>query len=690
MASDIRPALPLVQARGVDLRAALEQAIPGLTLSDSLADRVCYARDLWPRHHLEVRDGRPAEHLPRLIVWPTDTAQVAQLVGWAQEQGVPLVPFGAGSGVCGAVLPAADTVIVDLKRLRHWKLHEEQLLLEAQPGVMGITLEEELGRLGFTVGHFPSSILCSTVGGWIAARGAGQCSGRYGKIEDLLERLELVTPTGEVVELSRRARGPNLLPLIVGSEGTLGFITRAWLRVQRLPERRGYVAWSFPDIEAGWSAMRRIYQAGLRPPVARLYDPIDSVIMRSGSVKTAGPRRGPRARPAWLRPLVRGALKQPGWLNLAIRSFEGNLLGGCTLVLVFEGSAAEVEQDLAAAATLARLERGQELGEGPARRWWEHRYSISFRQAPVFQLGAFSDTLEVAAPWSKLSALYRGVRAALSPHVLVMAHLSHAYPDGCSIYFTFTGAAQDEARALALYDAAWRDATRAVLAAGGTISHHHGVGRSKAQALAAELGAAGPILRAVLRSFDPARICNPGNFEPAPGVAASASAPAVPPAAELGLDELSELATFGAETTLEEAEQWLGRRGFSLGLEGWSGLDGTQTLGAWLGQGCPGAPDPRADPVDTLVVGLVARLAAGRSFVVRPAPRRATGPELAAVFRGTQGRMGHVERLTLRVRRTGAPRVRALPFQGEQEPALSAAERRLLERLEQTLKEVPA
>src|SRR5690606_25224805 len=251
---------------------------------------------------------------------------------------------------------------------------------------------------------------------------------------------------------------------------------------------RSFVAFEFGSTQAGWEAMRALFQAGLRPAVSRLYDPVDSFFLKQGAVKKPKPHGSNSSKPAprgksaggGKQRLLRGLLSQPGALNSLIEATEGNLLGGATLILVFEGEAEHATLDAASATAICQRLRGKALGEGPARNWIEHRYSVSYRQAPVFRLGAFSDTMEVAAPWSRLGELYDAVRAALGKHVLVMAHLSHAYPDGCSIYFTFSGVASNDAKAAQKYDAAWRAALDAAIGAGGTLSHHHGVGRSKA------------------------------------------------------------------------------------------------------------------------------------------------------------------------------------------------------------------
>lgn len=506
-------------ARPDDLAQDLGQGL-GLRTSTDAADRVAYARDLWPRHHLAVRAGNVATHQPRGIVWPTSTEEVAKVVRWAHDTGTPVVPFGAGSGVCAGVLPDPRTVVLDLKRMaRVRRLDAEGLVLEVEAGHMGLPLEEHLERKGLTLGHFPSSILCSTVGGWVAARSAGQCSGRYGKIEDMVVALECVTGTGEIVTLHHRTSGPSLVPLVIGSEGTLAVVTSATLRLHRAPASRAFGSFSFPSTKAGWEAMRAMFQSGLRPAVSRLYDPFDAMLARRGSAKRDG--QVSHGAPGLGVAALRRLLRTPRMVNELMEGRTGTaLLGGSLLVLIFEGDEQEAEADLAKASALARMLHGKAEGEAPARRWLAHRYAVSYRQAPVFASGLFSDTMEVAAPWSKLEALYDGVRRALGEHVFVMAHLSHAYPDGCCIYFSFAGTAEagdgpwDE-RCEATYDRAWRAALAAAVEAGGTLAHHHGAGRSKAPRLGAEQGEAGlAAVRALMRAFDPKGILNPGNLLP--------------------------------------------------------------------------------------------------------------------------------------------------------------------------------
>jgi alkyldihydroxyacetonephosphate synthase len=289
--------------------------------------------------------------------------------------------------------------------------------------------------------------------------------------------------------------------------------------------------------------------------------------------------------------------------------------------------------------------------------------------------GAFSDTMEVAAPWSKLGDLYDAVRDAMRPHVFVMAHLSHAYPDGCSIYFTFAGSADDDAAALAKYDAVWRDAPLAAARAGGTISHHHGVGRSKAPRLTSELGFGTEVVRALARRLDPAAIFNPGNLLP-PADARRGGAP-VASTEPLRIDDRSLLAFVAGDRTLGDIQAEAETRGMSLRIDG---LPRGETVRSFIARGCPGAPDPFEDPADHFVAGFSATLREGAFLHVPAGPRKAVGPDLLALFWGAEERAGFVERAVLRLHRSGLS-PRPLVAELDRAPSVTPAESRWLDDL---------
>lgn len=537
----------------MDLAAALTQALSGDASRVSLRreDRLVYARDLWPRGLLAVAAGAPPESPPAAVVFPTSTAEVAAVVRACRALRVPLVPFGAGSGVCGGAAPAGEgpgSVVLDTKRMRRL-LHvdEEALSATFQPGILGAHLEELLSRRGLTLGHFPSSIMCSTAGGWIATRGAGQCSTRYGKIEDMVRAVTLVTGTGEVLTLFSGDAGPDLLQLIVGSEGTLGILTEATCALRRAPASRRMRGWAFPSIPDALRGIRLVLQAGLRPAVVRLYDELDTLISSAGKKHDPG-GQAPQGQPAggdprgritaadlslddWLqmlRPdvqragagisrwLMSRALSRPGVLNRLADRLGPRLSGGCQLILGCEGEADLTFAEERAAAEILTAAGGRDLGPGPGERWLRHRYDVSFKMPRMFAAGAFVDTMEVATTWDRLLDLYEGVRAAVRPLAFIMAHFSHAYPDGCSIYFTFAARREGDGAALrideARYDAIWDAALTAAVRCGGTISHHHGIGKLKAAFMKDEHGAGMDLYQALKQTLDPDGILNPGKM----------------------------------------------------------------------------------------------------------------------------------------------------------------------------------
>jgi alkyldihydroxyacetonephosphate synthase len=286
--------------------------------------------------------------------------------------------------------------------------------------------------------------------------------------------------------------------------------------------------------------------------------------------------------------------------------------------------------------------------------------------------------MEVAAPWSNIHQVYKSVRRAVGEHVVVMAHLSHAYADGSSIYFTFAGTEHAGRTALEVYDRAWRTALAAAIDAGATLSHHHGVGRSKAPRLPEELGAALGVVRGLKAAWDPQNVLNPGVLIPAPVPNERASEPEPPSLPTL--DRVSALAELPGSFSLGAAESFLRAEGHTLGLE-LAGLDPALTITAWIAQGMPGTPDRFADPVRTPLSGFCARLSDGRRIAIRPSPRRAVGPDLSALFVGMQGAFGTVERAALLALPLGTAPAKPLPFAGEREPELDPSERAAIERL---------
>ncbi|HEX4214005.1 MAG TPA: FAD-binding oxidoreductase [Candidatus Dormibacteraeota bacterium] len=420
--------------------------------------------DAWPEGTMRRRAGQAAPEVE--VVRPRSVDEVRD----ALRSGRRVVPLGGGSGVCGAVAPEPDDLVLDLGDLREIEIDEVDLVCRAQAGVLGLELERRLQERGLTLGHFPSSLPVATVGGMVSTRSCGQESTRHGAIEDLVMGLEVVLPDGTLLEAAAQPRSglPALHQLFVGAEGGLGVIVSAALRVRRLPERVLGRGWRLPDVHRGLEAMRELTQRDLRPLVLRLYDPEDAL-------------------------------------------FQGQS-EGCLLIVAAAGCAGVAEAE---AAVIGRTLSGlgaEDLGEEPWNRWLARRFDLSLErlQQMLEPQGSFVDTIEVAARWSALEETYRAIKAHLSGVGLALCHFGHPYGQGACAYFTLAGSADDDEAALAAHSRAWEGTMAIALERGAAISHHHGVGRARARWVEAGLGGWADVWRLVRGALDPEGRMNPG------------------------------------------------------------------------------------------------------------------------------------------------------------------------------------
>ncbi|MBM3675172.1 MAG: FAD-binding oxidoreductase [Actinobacteria bacterium] len=431
------------------------------------------SRDWWPLAMIWALSGEVGARAAALAR-PATAAEVCALLAVCDEARLPVTAAAGRSGVCGASVPLHGGVVLDLSAMSGIvDVDAESLVLDVLPGTFGTWLEDTLrAKHGATLGHWPQSIDLSTVGGWLACRGAGQMSTRYGKIEDMVVGLDVALADGRHVRTGgapRAAVGPDLNQLFVGSEGTLGIITGARLRLHPAPAAERRAAYAFESFAAGNDACRRIVQRGATPAVLRLYDAIES----DRSYQTGAER------------------------NVLLVMDEGDaLLVDATMAVVAEVCAETEMLDV-------------ELVE----RWMGHRNDVSALEALITR-DYVVDTMEIAAPWSRCGAVYEAATAAIRavPGALVAsAHQSHSYPDGACLYFTFAGQPAVDAKD-AFYEAAWDAGTRAVLANGGALSHHHGVGLNRSRFVRDALGPAFDVLVAVKQALDPNGILNPGKL----------------------------------------------------------------------------------------------------------------------------------------------------------------------------------
>ena len=497
-------ALPEQRLEG-DVREQLAAIVgPGRVRDDRLA-RVTHAAGRSYPDLVRLRRGE-APGAPDFVVEPGTPEEVAAVLRLCARADVPVVPFGGGTSVVGGVEAGPGMVTLDLGRLdRLVAADTRSLTATLQAGMPGPAVERSLAGHDVTLGHYPQSFEYSTVGGWIATRSAGQASTGVGRIEDLVLGLRCITPEGEleVPAFPATAAGPDLRELVLGSEGMLGVVTEATLRVRPRPEARRYEGWSFRSFAEGMEALRTLEQSGVPPDVARLSDEHETRLGLAFAPRGASTR----AVTAYLR--ARGHRRA----SLAIFGWEGD--------------AAAVRARRRRAGEILRKAGGIALGPKPGAVWARGRFEAPYLRDVLLGRRVLVDTLETAASWSALPGLYAAVAGALHGALagrgtppLVMCHISHLYPTGASLYFTFF-ARQEPGGELEQWHAAKAAATDAIVAGGGTITHHHAVGRDHAPWLEAEIGRLGiEVLQAAKARVDPAGIMNPGKVlagTPLPG-----------------------------------------------------------------------------------------------------------------------------------------------------------------------------
>ncbi len=485
-------------------REALAAAVGEQWLRDDRHARIHHAAGKGYPDLIRMRSGELGNS-PDAVVYPASEEEVSAVLAACAKAGIAVVPFGGGTSVVGGVEPVRDgfdsVIALDLARMDEVAgVDERSLTAQLGPGLRGPQAEAALGSIGFTLGHFPQSFEFATVGGWVATRSAGQASTGYGKIEEMVVGVRCVTPAGrfDFKPLPASAAGPQLREFVVGSEGVLGVITSATLKLRPRPPERRFEAWMFRSFPEGAEAFRALEQDGVAPDVTRLSDELETLV----SLELA---RG--------RPLRRRA----GLAYLRARGYAG----GALAIVGYEGEPAKIARRRALAGATLRKAGGLSLGTGPGKAWERERFAGPYLRDALLDNCIMVETLETAAEWSSLMDLYslvaNAIRTALSERgtpPLVMCHVSHLYPSGASLYFTFF-AAQEQDAELDQWQAAKSAATDAIVAGGGTITHHHAVGRDHAAWLEHEIGPLGlELIRAAKERVDPAGIMNPGKLLP--------------------------------------------------------------------------------------------------------------------------------------------------------------------------------
>lgn len=452
---------------------------------------------------IALRSGQIGVY-PDGVAFPTSEEEVVELVGFARRTGARLIPYGGGTSVVGHINPMqgdAPILTIDMGRMnRILRFDESSLLAVFEAGVTGPDLEAQLRARGCTLGHFPQSFELSTLGGWVATRSSGQQSLKYGRIEKLFAGGRIITPVGELElpPFPASAAGPDLREAFLGSEGRLGILTEATLRVTRLPEREAFHGIFFPDFERGMRAARLMLQAGLPLSMLRL-----STANETATTLALAGREN-------LIGLLEGVL--------AVRGLSAEK---CLLLVGFSGGEPWMRAVRGQALDIAKKNDGVHIGRTFGEQWHKNRFRTPYLRNTLWEAGYAVDTLETAVDWSNVTGMIDAIEAALytalvkcSERVHVFTHLSHLYPYGSSIYTTYLfRLARDPEESLHRWEALKQASSQAVTAMGGTISHQHGVGVDHRPYLHVEKGELGmAALDGLVRFFDPHGMMNPGKL----------------------------------------------------------------------------------------------------------------------------------------------------------------------------------
>ena len=461
----------------------LADAVGEAYVSTRASDLLVYSTDWsWMPQMWLDRGGEPVA--PDVIVHPGSPEEISRVLQIANVYRMPVVPWGGGSGTQGGAAPIYGGILLDVKRLdKILEIDEVSLTVRAQAGIVGTELEWALNEKGLTLPHYPASANAATLGGYLAARGSGVISTKYGKAEDLVLSIEAVMPDGTIIRtppVRSHASGPGLLNFLVGSEGTLGVITEATMQIEHLPETRLFRAVLFDDLSEALEAGRRIMAARLQPIVLRLYDPASTASL----IKRV--------------------------LNLDLQ--------GAYLILGFDGFAeiagAQEKRALALCADLGARDLGRESGE----HWWKHRYDFYYPPLGL-SLPKMYGTIETVCTFANIERLYYAKKAAIEDgfaewKARYIAHFSHWFPWGVMVYdrFIIDEPPQDPHEALRLHNRIWTVAARTSLANGGMLNEHHGIGLKLGRLMREQYGAAWPTLETIKRALDPRGIMNPGKL----------------------------------------------------------------------------------------------------------------------------------------------------------------------------------
>jgi alkyldihydroxyacetonephosphate synthase len=459
-----------------DVKSKLAEIVGDSNVSDDEIDIFSYGLDS-TLMSLHWRLQGKIAGLPDFITWPESVEQISEILKLANSEKIPVIPYAEGSGVVGGAISIFGGIVLDMKKFNKvLSINDKDLTVTCETGINGMNLERYLNAKGYTGGHIPQSVYTSSVGGYIAHRAAGQFSTKYGKIEDIVLGMELVLPNGEIINFKtvpRASTGPQLDKLFIGAEGTYGIVTKATLKIWPYPEKRALVSYAFPTLEDSFEACRQILREQIYPAVIRIYD-ADETARHFADIENAKDR--------------------------------------VMVIFVCEGIERLVKLEEIITKEKCEKNSGVDCGEKPVEHWIETRFKVTeSSMLPTFKI--VFDTIEVASLWENSTAVYYKVveeMKKIKGLLIITAHVSHFYPNGVGIYFSWGGVPPKEKSDFEFYQECWDTTEKAVIDAGGSIAHHHGIGINRAHWMDEEFGSAIKLMRDIKNLIDPNYILNPG------------------------------------------------------------------------------------------------------------------------------------------------------------------------------------
>ncbi len=488
---------------------AFNEALGTMHCTTVQRDRVLHSFGKSYKDLIRLRAGE-IDSPPDVVLYPQNVKHLQAIFQIAATHNVALIPFGGGTSVVSGVESFAEAhpycASVDLRQLnRILEIDENSLLVSAEAGIFGPDLEEALNARGLTLGHFPQSFEFSTLGGWLAARGAGQNSNRYGTADKMLISLAAETPRGPLrtKTVAHKSCGPEIKHLLLGSEGVYGIIHRATLRVRPLPAKQEYFAVLFKSFSCALEVSRRIVQNDIPTAMIRVSDEEETRSLMALSTEKTGVSK-------WISRIAKAVARKRGFVppHLSI------------MMIGLEGSAEEVGFSRRRLKSIFNTSECMHLGTTPGKNWLKSRYFMPYLRDEFMDNGMFVDTLETATTWSNIDQLYVHTRSAIETTCkaqgvrhAIYTHISHVYSTGASLYFTII--AEQASTILKAQLEQWEEiktaASEAITKHTGVISHHHGVGMDHRPFLEVGQGE-GALLRAIKEHLDPQNLLNPGKL----------------------------------------------------------------------------------------------------------------------------------------------------------------------------------